>query len=303
MKSLHNHFTPEPKVVAIKKFEFEENFDEDLGTPTSDEDHERIYIADEWAELEEDPRPVITQKVDSDGDDESLDTVDNPSMTDREKADSIIAKANREAEAILASANEVIEKIRDGAENEKQAAIEAARKAGYEAGFKEGEAAGEVHAKESYVEMMQDSTKAFLMELKGIIEEISNQKEQFAKRYYNELCGLAMSVAEKVIKVSLSSSGQVIERMIMTATEKCADKQWATVHISEYDEKILLQGDIDLLEAVKHISPNLKLEVKQGGELGTCIVEMPDQIIDASVSTQLENINEIIDEHEWNGEN
>ena len=52
--------------------------------------------------------------------------------------------------------------------------------------------------------------------------------------------------------------------------------------------------DAEFLESLSHLSDNLKIITMNDGEEGTCIVELPDEVIDASVGTQLENIKDIL---------
>ena len=50
----------------------------------------------------------------------------------------------------------------------------------------------------------------------------------------------------------------------------------------------------EFLDAMSKLSENIKIITMDNGEEGTCIIELPDEIIDASVSTQLENIKDIL---------
>lgn len=38
----------------------------------------------------------------------------------------------------------------------------------------------------------------------------------------------------------------------------------------------------------------MKIIMMENSEEGTCIIELPDEIVDASVSTQLENIKDVL---------
>ena len=49
-----------------------------------------------------------------------------------------------------------------------------------------------------------------------------------------------------------------------------------------------------LAKALSHVSDRVRLTPMTEEESGTCIIEMPDEIIDASVSTQLENIRTVL---------
>ena len=59
------------------------------------------------------------------------------------------------------------------------------------------------------------------------------------------------------------------------------------------DSKELAQITPELTAALSGLSDHIKIIPMADDELGTCIIEMPDEIIDASVSTQLDNIRQI----------
>ncbi len=48
------------------------------------------------------------------------------------------------------------------------------------------------------------------------------------------------------------------------------------------------------MQELSNLSDTVKVIIMDGEEPGTCIVERPDEIIDVSVGTQLENIREIM---------
>ena len=112
-----------------------------------------------------------------------------------------------------------------------------------------------------------------------------------------ELMAMSVAVAEKVIHVSLKSSEEIIKRMIITATEKLKRRQWVQIYVADCDVKGVAQSDPSLAAALSSLSDHIKIVPMKDAEPGTCIVEMPDEIIDASASTQLENIRSVIHEN------
>lgn len=55
-----------------------------------------------------------------------------------------------------------------------------------------------------------------------------------------------------------------------------------------------MEVDAEFMDALAHLSDSIKIIAMDNGEEGTCIIELPDEIIDASVGTQLENIKDIL---------
>ena len=105
-----------------------------------------------------------------------------------------------------------------------------------------------------------------------------------------------MAVAETVICVSLKSSADVIARMIQSAIDKRKKKEWVHIYIAECDAKRLTQLPASLTGALSALSDRVRIIPMADDESGTCIIEMPDEIVDASVSTQLGNLRTILND-------
>ena len=110
----------------------------------------------------------------------------------------------------------------------------------------------------------------------------------------NELCELSLAVAEKVIHISLRTSRDVIARMIQVATEKLKRREWVHIYVGGYEARDLAQITPELTTALAGLSEHIKIIPMSDDELGACIIEMPDEIIDASASTQLNNIRDVL---------
>ena len=198
-----------------------------------------------------------------------------------------IIKIKKEAEK---EARNIVNKAKEEAEFLK----EQAKKEGYNEGYLKAEKEG---YNEGYLKAQQnvsEENEIFFNELRKVIERISIEKDEIIKNYKDDLKEVAIAVAEKVIQVSLKSSGDIIERMILSATERLKAKEWAKIYISKNDAEIMLECDKDIVYTLSHISEHIKVVVMENEKQGTCIIEFPDEIIDASASTQLENIKEIL---------
>lgn len=188
------------------------------------------------------------------------------------KADEMIEAARIEGEKIC----------QDAYEKGFQQGMEAGKEAGYQQAYKEHKA--ELDQQKQNLEN----------ELTDLIELCTVQKQQVLERYLDDLKNLSVAVAEKVIHVSLKSSSDVIKRMIIAATDKLKKTQWAKIYISKCDSRFLVEGDGALLKSLTHLSDNIKIVTMDNEENGICIVELPDEVIDASVSAQMENIKDIL---------
>ena len=58
---------------------------------------------------------------------------------------------------------------------------------------------------------------------------------------------------------------------------------------------MMMAADSDVLEELSNLSDNIMFIVMGNEEDGSCIIEMPEEIVDISVNTQIENIRDILE--------
>ena len=79
-----------------------------------------------------------------------------------------------------------------------------------------------------------------------------------------------------------------------TAIDKRKKKEWVHIYIAECDARRLTQMPAPLTAALSALSDRVRLIPMADDESGTCIIEMPDEIVDASAATQLGNLRTIL---------
>ncbi len=195
-----------------------------------------------------------------------------------------LEEARKEATAIEREAREKAEQI-----------LQEAQARGYEEGKQKGYEDGLLQAEQEIERKHQKNEQYFRDSLKNALEQINEEKEQCLKQYLGELKDIALAVAEKVIRISLKSSGAVISRMIEAETEKLRKMDWVKVYMEKEDYEAMIRTDGQLADKLSRLSDNVKFIVMEDGKQGTCIIEMPNEIIDLSVDTQMENIHRLVD--------
>ena len=202
------------------------------------------------------------------------------------QADELIRNAQAKAEHI-------IEQAKQAAEAEVARIHQQASEEGYNQGYVEGQRKGEEEASAAMRKAAQDSVEA----VQRFLTQANNMRDEKIDKLSGELLDVAVAVAEKVIHVSLKSSEEIIKRMIVAATEKLKRREWVQIYVADCDVKGVAQSDPSLSAALSSLSDHIKIVPMRDAETGTCIVEMPDEIIDASAPTQLENIRSVIHEN------
>lgn len=210
---------------------------------------------------------------------EEKDREDQEARFASESANEIIEEAEAKAKQILEDARSQADLLRQKAFQEGE---EEGREEGYRAAFEEQR------------RLLDEEVRQLQEDAADVINSLSIEKDRLLEQYIDDLKKISLAIAEKIIQTSLQSSGDIVKRMILAATDKITKKQWAKIYITKCNTGISMDVDTDFLDAMSKLSDNIKIVTMDNGEEGTCIIELPDEIIDASVSTQLENIKDIL---------
>lgn len=201
----------------------------------------------------------------------------------REEARRILEKANQMAGDILKEAGKQAEQL-------KKTAIEEGCKDGYIQGYRDGqEQAGREQS-----EILRKQEEDFRNDLEQALLSIDQAKEKSLRNFLEELKDCSIAVAEKVIHISLRSSGEVIKRMLIAETEKLKKTAWVKIYMEKTDYDMMMEADAEVISELARLSDNIKFVVMDKEDSGNCIIEMPEEIVDISVDTQMENIREIL---------
>lgn len=244
------------------------------------------YVFPEADELETDePETADAEGESSDASAEKSSDTAGPIEFASIQAEKIMEDAQQRAETL---ARERLEQ----AEKEIEAAKEEAKTEGYRQGYAEGLQQARVEASAKLEEQLRQEAR----QVAEFLEKASGSREQLIQDTQDELCDLSMAIAEKVIHISLKSSREVIARMIQVVTEKMKRREWVHIYVGGCGAAGLAQITPELTVALASLSDHIKIIPMADDESGTCIIETPDEIIDASVSTQLQNIKDVMKE-------
>ena len=202
--------------------------------------------------------------------------------------------ARLQADAIMEDArlraSELLERARDDMQEELAQLREEARRDGFRQGYAEGIANSMTEVKQQ----RKDQALELSVAVGRFLEKASFARDEMLLETQDELRDLALAIAEKIVRISLKSSGDIVARMIQGATEKMKRKEWVQIYIAGCDAKSMAQVTPGLIASLGHLSDHVRIVPMADDESGTCIIEMPDEIIDASASTQLSAIRELL---------
>ena len=238
------------------------------------------------------PEPEIEQKTDV-----AYQTYNDVPVTNPEpEKQSEEIKSNEEIaimqRKMLRDAAERAEKIINRANLEAEQIKKEAYDEGYNAGHQEGMADGHRAAQQQAEADFKMTIEKYQSAVAHSIIQIGEEREESFHRYLDELKDVAIAVAEKVIHISLETSGEIIKRMIIAEVEKMKKTEWIKIYIDKFDYEQLLSVDEDVAADLARISDNVKFVVQDKESLGYAVIETPSEMIDIGVSSQIDNIRE-----------
>lgn len=219
---------------------------------------------------------------------------DNGAEAEPEQELTPIDYANIQIEAMLKAAREeaeqILEQAREAAKVEAELIYQTAKESGRQDGYQEGV----VQALEEGKVLQEEQAARMAAEVDKFLEQAGAALDRQMDENINELRDLAIAIAEKVVCISLRSSTDIIGRMVQAALDKRKHREWIHIYISESDAKRMSHVPTTLSAAVSGLSDRVRIIPMADDDSGTLVIEMPDEIIDASASTQLGNIRNML---------
>lgn len=247
------------------------------------------------------PDKAVFPRVDKDGKpleafgDPGADEESGFSSDEAEELEEQWNETEEEVRRILAEARQQAEELLSEARQQAEEEFETARAAGYRAGYSTGYEESRRRAEGECRMEFEKELHSFQEDMRKALKSVEEAKERCLRNYLDELKDCAIAIGEKVIQISLRSSGEVIRQMIISATEKLKKTAWVKIYIDKGDYDMMMEGDADIIDELSRLSDNIKFVVMDKEDNGNCIIEMPEEIVDVSVNTQIENIKDILE--------
>ena len=143
---------------------------------------------------------------------------------------------------------------------------------------------------------MAEGARTQIAEIRGCISRLEEKVSQlegaqagFVAEYEQNLKWMALEIASKVLGKRIEEDDTEMASLVKEAVNTVWGAKWITVEISD-----AMPGLLDLLAKNLHLADGgSRVEVHPvQAPAGTCIIDTPSGLIDASVYTQLENLKE-----------
>ena len=164
--------------------------------------------------------------------------------------DTPVQYAQLQAELILKQAREEAEQFVEQARAEVLQELDGIRAGARDEGYREGYAQGTAKAMEDAIRDREAAAERMEKDVAEFLEKASLAREEMLGQTREEMLDLCIAIAEKVVRVSLRSSSEVIVRMIQTATERMKKQEWVHIYIPGCDARGVKIGRASCRERV-----------------------------------------------------
>jgi len=199
----------------------------------------------------------------------------------KEQAQSIIDKANRQAEEILAIARADAGKIADAAATklavDREHTLDEARETGYDEGHAKGYAEGKQKA------------QALVDDAEVLKVQTQREREDALARFEPEIARLIADVVRKIGDGAVRANQGMIITLIKQGLSQSSFTGEITLRVSadDYEQAITRKDEI-----MTFVEGGASLEIIKDHSLGAgdCLIETPFGVVDSSLGMQLDQI-------------
>ena len=157
----------------------------------------------------------------------------------------------------------------------------------YEKGFAQGEKDG--------FEMGSKKSEKIVDGIHGMLQDMLAYREEFIKRYENEILHLICTIAGKVVRGAIKVDNQVVREIILDAFKLAADRSEVTVRVNPEDVEYLKEIRPEFFDRIKELK-SITIESDPSITRGGCFMETAFGKVDARIETQLEKIGNAVEQ-------
>lgn len=192
--------------------------------------------------------------------------------------DRIICDAQNLSQKIQNEAVEIVNKAKE----EAVAIKEEARQSGYSQGYEEGRQAA-----------YNDLASEFAA-VRQIIEQLNSEREAIYIQNENDLIDLAYDMAKKITLSEIKTDKSIIFEIVKQACKTFRNSDRVKISLAKCDMEQSVVTDEKLIKRIAGNIPEVEIELLQDAQSGTVILDDNEEIVDASVPTQLDFLKEVL---------
>ncbi|HID30557.1 MAG TPA: hypothetical protein EYP19_11210 [Desulfobacterales bacterium] len=156
----------------------------------------------------------------------------------------------------------------------------------YEKGFAQGEKDG--------FEMGSKKSEKIVDRIHGMLQDMLSYRQEFIKRYENEILHLICTIAGKVVGEAIKLDNKIVREIILDAFKLAADRSEVTVRVNPEDAEYLKEIRPEFFDRIKELK-SITIESDPSITRGGCFMETAFGKVDARIETQLEKIGNAVE--------
>lgn len=206
-----------------------------------------------------------------------------------EKASQLLKDAQVQAEIIRQEAKAATEKLMLDTQNQVEAIQEEARKKGYEQGLADGRETGAKQIREEQHQILVDANAG----AERVLKEAQDACQEYVTSAENTIAEMVLKIANKVLPQHFIDVPQIILPLVQEAVRKVKDQPKVVVKVAPESYELVMMAQSELQSQLEG-SGILEIESDASLKTGDCLVESPNGVVDAGVTTQLELIEQAV---------
>lgn len=161
---------------------------------------------------------------------------------------------------------------------------------GHQLGYDDGYRQGMKKAREEVEAENREQSEAAKQEIGGMLESIENRKSEILKKFEEDLEGLSVAIARKIVRRELKTDEKALRSIIESVLESYRNQAWVKINVSPSNAELLMKADQGIIMDLQKVSSNVKIVSTPELDDGGCVIDLPDRLIDASVDTQFDQV-------------
>ena len=236
---------------------------------------QKAVKAAQAADAQEDNKTIDAQKI--------LLDLENQVAEAEQKASAIVAAGEAKAQALQEAAAGEIEALRQQTYEE---AYQQGVLQGYEDGYTKGYDTG-------YSEAYHENHEA-AVQLQRALAEFEAKRQNLLNQLADEMKGMAFEIAGKVIAQEIKEDKSFYLRMINNMLDTFRNYQWVDIYVDN-QPGLAVYLEENLAEEMEKTSKFMRIRSQGDVPLGHCMIETDAGVVDASVSTQMKQVADLLD--------
>lgn len=206
-----------------------------------------------------------------------------------EEAIQLLKDAKIQAEITKQEAKSQAENILEQARSDADKMQDEAHKQGYQKGIEEGRQAGETQIREELHHL--------LVEGNANAERTLNEARDLCRDYVmeaeNTIAEMAMRIADKVLPQHFIDVPTLILPLVREAIQKVKDQPHVVVKVAPDAYELVMMAQSEFRSQLEG-SATLEVKSDESLKIGDVVVESPNGVVDAKLSTQLELVEQAV---------